>query len=229
MNFEEYSAVLSQFENGKFTSIKDDYNDICHAQDRLIAEMSKRGAEVAGWKVVEDDGVLILSPIFDFQVMDPKASTFSQEQLLGVEIELCFAFHIPDPLKSNRIIEEEMDQLQPLAAIELLRQKISSVSHLACDFYFNYGILVAKAPVENEFTLHTSNKSTANTFMSTELRKDKLSMLRLGVKECLRRGFVDREYFFMTGNLNGLLDTHTCLGENTVTAGDEAIIHFTIR
>ncbi len=222
MNFSEYSAVLSAFKNGAFVSIQESYDAICHAQDQLIAELMSKGAVIKGWKVVEDSGVFILSPIFDFQIFQNQGAQLAQGEVSGIEVEICYQCSVP-LLASD--IDYAVSGSQPLIGIEVIRPKINPHSYPSCDFYFNYGILVSDLPVSGDFMLksghqrHTYQYSTSTTG-SLEQKK---AVLLKGVQECARRGYID-DFFFMTGSLNGLIGTDICEGKNEVVASNGTLI-----
>ncbi len=68
MSFTEYVAILTDFKSSVVSVNNNNYADICRAQDLLIAELTQQGAVIKGWKLVDDDGSFIISPIFDFQI-----------------------------------------------------------------------------------------------------------------------------------------------------------------
>lgn len=219
MNFTEYSTIVRAFEDGAFTSIHDNYGDICHAQDQLIAELTSRGAVIKGWKVVDDSGLLIISPIFDFQVFENIGTQLEKSDVSGIEVEICY--HCSVPLLVSDI-ESNVKSSEPLVAIEVLRPKINDSSYPSCDFYYNYGILVSSQPIVSDFSL--KNGQTYNYSSSApDFFEQKKAVLLKGVQECVRRGYID-DFFFMTGSLNGLIGTDICLGKNEVIAADSTLI-----
>jgi hypothetical protein len=214
MNFTEYSAIVSAFKDGAFTSIHDNYDDICHAQDQLIAELTSKGAVIKGWKVVDDSGVFIISPIFDFQIFDNQGTQLPKNDVSGIEVEICYQCSVPI-LASD--IAYNVNSSQPLVAIEVLRPKINDSSYPSCDFYYNYGILVSSLPIAGDFTLKSGHQNQTYNYSTSapDFFKQKKKVLLKGMQECVRRGYVD-DFFFMTGSLNGLIGTDICLGKNDV-------------
>ncbi|AWX98740.1 hypothetical protein A8139_01085 [Marinomonas primoryensis] len=222
MNFTEYSAILRAFEDGAFTSIHDNFDDICHAQDQLIAELTSKGAVIKGWKVVEDSGVFILSPIFDFQIFQNQGTQLPKNALSGIEVEICYQCSVPI-LASD--IAYNVKSSQPLVAIEVLRPKINHNSYPSCDFYYNYGILVSSLPIAGDFTLKSGHQNQTYDYSTSapDFFEQKRKVLLKGVQECVRRGYID-DFFFMTGSLNGLIGTDICLGINEVIASGSTLI-----
>ena len=227
MNFEQYAAVLKNFKGGAFTSIKESYDDICRAQDLLITELTNHGAVIKGWKVVEDDSVFILSPIFDFQLFNRQGARLPKKELLGIEVEICYQCHVP---ASDDGVASVINNSQPLVAVEVLRPKINDDSYNACDFYFNYGIFVSDSPVSGDFVLESGEQNQVYDYSTSEavFLEQKKSILFKGVLECIRRGYVEEDYFFMTGSLNGLIETYVCLGKNNIIHNDDKLIRFEI-
>lgn len=219
MNFTEYSAILRAFEDGAFTSIHDNYDDICHAQDQLIAELTSKGAVIKGWKVVDDSGVFIISPIFDFQVFENQGTQLPKSDVSGIEVEICY--HCSVPILASDI-EYKVQNSEPLVSIEVLRPKINDKSYQSCDFYYNYGILVSSQPIASNFSLNSGQTYDYST-SSPDFFKQKKKVLLKGVQECVRRGYVD-DFFFMTGSLNGLIGADICLGKNEVIAAGSTLI-----
>jgi hypothetical protein len=219
MNFTEYSAIVSAFKDGAFTSIHDNYDDICHAQDQLIAELTSKGAVIKGWKVVDDSGVFIISPIFDFQVFENQGTQLPKSELSGIEVEICYQCSVPI-LASD--IEYSVKSSEPLVAIEVLRPKINNNSYPSCDFYYNYGILVSSQPITGDFSLNSGQRYDYST-STPDFFEQKKKVLLKGVQECVRRGYVD-DFFFMTGSLNGLIGTDICLGKNDVISEHGTLI-----
>lgn len=219
MNFSEYSAVLSAFKQGAFVSIQESYDAICHAQDQLIAELTSKGAVIKGWKVVEDSGVFILSPIFDFQIFQHQGTRISKSDLSGIEVEICYQCSVP-LLASD--IDYAVRGCQPFVGIEVIRPKINPHSYPSCDFYFNYGILVSSQPIVSDFSLKSGQTYDYST-SAPDFFEQKKAVLLKGVQECVRRGYID-DFFFMTGSLNGLIATDLCLGKNEVIASNGTLI-----
>ena len=214
MNFTEYSAIVSAFKDGAFMSIHDNYDDICHAQDQLIAELTSKGAVIKGWKVVDDSGVFIISPIFDFQIFENQGTQLPKNDVSGIEVEICYQCSVPI-LASD--IAYNVNSSQPLVAIEVLRPKINDSSYPSCDFYYNYGILVSSPPIAGDFTLKSGHQNQTYNYSTSapDFFEQKKKVLLKGMQECVRRGYVD-DFFFMTGSLNGLIGTDICLGKNDV-------------
>jgi hypothetical protein len=219
MNFTEYSAIVSAFKDGAFTSILDNYDDIFHAQDQLIAELTSKGAVIKGWKVVDDSGVFIISPIFDFQIFENQGTQLPKNDVSGIEVEICYQCSVPI-LASD--IAYNVNSSQPLVAIEVLRPKINDSSYPSCDFYYNYGILVSSQPITGDFSLNSGQRYDYST-SAPDFFEQKKKVLLKGVQECVRRGYVD-DFFFMTGSLNGLIGTDICLGKNDVIASGSTLI-----
>jgi hypothetical protein len=219
MNFSEYSAIVRAFDGGAFTSITDSYDDICHAQDQLIAELISKGAVIKGWKVVEDSGLFILSPIFDFQVLSNQSAKIANNDISGIEVEICYQCRVP--LLAHDI-EYAVSQSEPLVAIEVLRPKINEQSYQSCDFYYHYGMLVSDQLIESDFSLKSGQEYHYST-SAPDFFEQKRAVLLKGVQECVRRGYID-DFFFMTGSLNGLIGTDICLGKNEVIAADSTLI-----
>jgi len=219
MNFTEYSAIVSAFKNGAFASIQDSYGDICHAQDLLIAELTSKGAVIKGWKVVDDSGVFIISPIFDFQIFDNQGTQLSKNDISGIEIEICY--HCSVPILASDI-EYNVKSSEPLVAIEVLRPKINDSSYPSCDFYYNYGVLVSSQTIAGDFSLK-SGQTYDYSISAPDFFEQKKAVLLKGVQECVRRGYID-DFFFMTGSLNGLIETDICLGKNEVIASNGTLI-----
>jgi hypothetical protein len=222
MNFTEYSAIVSAFKDGAFMSIHDNYDDICHAQDQLIAELTSKGAVIKGWKVVDDSGVFIISPIFDFQIFDNQGTQLPKNDVSGIEVEICYQCSVPI-LASD--IAYNVNSSQPLVAIEVLRPKINDSSYPSCDFYYNYGILVSSLPIAGDFTLKSGHQNQTYNYSTSapDFFKQKKKVLLKGMQECVRRGYVD-DFFFMTGSLNGLIGTDICLGKNDVVGEHGTLI-----
>ncbi|MFT2110762.1 hypothetical protein [Marinomonas sp. 2405UD68-3] len=234
MNFEKYSEALTRFELGVFPSIRENYQAICESQDHLIADICQQGAQIAGWKIVEDSGVVILSPIFDFQVFSPNSTQIRQRDISGIEMELCFPFYVPttdEAFETDAALDAAIENQSPHSSIEMLRPQINPNSYLACDFYFNYGIIVSEQPVEGSFTLKVGNGSTEYDFTlrDNDLCSEKRALLKSGVLECMRRDYTGKEYFFMTGSLNGLIPTEICVGENLVVDKQEKRLSFHVE
>lgn len=222
MNFTEYSAILCAFEDGAFTSIHDNYNDVCHAQDQLIAELTSKGAVIKGWKIVDDSGVFIISPIFDFQIFESQGTQLPKNEISGIEVEICYQCSVPI-LASD--IAYSVKSSEPLVAIEVLRPKINGNSYPSCDFYYNYGILVSSLPIAGDFTLKSGHQNQTYDYSASapDFFEQKKKVLLKGVQECVRRGYID-DFFFMTGSLNGLIGTDICLGINEVIASGSTLI-----
>ena len=98
MIFEEYAKIVKSFQYEASLSLTETFDAVCAAQDALIAKILGKGATIAGWKVVDKDGVIILSPIFDFQVFANLGETLSCQALRGTELEICFQFSVPSKI-----------------------------------------------------------------------------------------------------------------------------------
>lgn len=217
MNFEKYSDVLAQSEFCHASSEKKDQSSIFEAQDKLILAMKNLGADISGWKIVEDDTGLLLSPIFDFQVFGTNNAQIKKSDILGIEIELCFPFHVPDiKSASHESLEEQIEKQIPCVSVEVIRPQINLKSHPGCDFYFNYGIIVSEKTIVDGFSFTVGNDSEKYDFtlVGNDLCSEKRALLKFAVFECIRRGYTGKEYFFMTGNLNGLISPDICSGKN---------------
>jgi len=226
MNRETYYGVLRDFKGGQFESISKDYHGMCRAQDEMIASLQAKGATIKGWKIVDENEVFIISPIFDFQLANHHSEVFSATKVTGFEVELCYQAVVPDT-------EQEVDALvsasQPKVAIEVMREKINPLSHIGCDFFFNYGIIVADDAVIGDFQFNSSTSDEVFEYRSTdsELLAEKQIFLKKGLVECVRRGY-QGEFFFMTGSLNGMLEANTRLGKNTIVNHGQTIIRFDV-
>lgn len=222
MNFTEYFDVVSAFKNGAFTSIQDNYDDICHAQDQLIAELTRKGAVIKGWKIVDDSGVFIISPIFDFQIFESQGTQLTKSDISGIEVEICYQCSVPI-LASD--IAYNVKSSQPLVAIEVLRPKINHNSYPSCDFYYNYGILVSSLSIAGDFILKSGHQNQTYDYSTSapDFFEQKKKVLLKGVQECVRRGYID-DFFFMTGSLNGLIGTDICVGKNDVVGEHGTLI-----
>ena len=222
MNFTEYFDVVSAFKDGAFTSIQDNYDDICHAQDQLIAELTRKGAVIKGWKIVDDSGVFIISPIFDFQIFESQGTQLTKSDISGIEVEICYQCSVPI-LASD--IAYNVKSSQPLVAIEVLRPKINHNSYPSCDFYYNYGILVSSLSIAGDFILKSGHQNQTYDYSTSapDFFEQKKKVLLKGVQECVRRGYID-DFFFMTGSLNGLIGTDICVGKNDVVGEHGTLI-----
>ncbi|MEL0636992.1 hypothetical protein V6259_09470 [Marinomonas sp. TI.3.20] len=226
MNRETYYGMLRDFQNGQFESISQDYQSMCRAQDELIASLQAKGATIKGWKIVEDKNTFIISPIFDFQLANNHSEQFNLAEVTGFEVELCYKVQVPD---TEIQVDAVVAASQPKVAIEIMREKINLLSHIGCDFFFNYGIIVADEPVVGDFQFNISSSDQVFKYGSTapELLAEKQFFLKQGLVECVRRGY-QGEFFFMTGSLNGMLEANTRFGRNTIENGGKTIIRFDV-
>jgi hypothetical protein len=119
-------------------------------------------------------------------------------------------------------IAYNVNSSQPLVAIEVLRPKINDSSYPSCDFYYNYGILVSSQPITGDFSLNSGQRYDYST-SAPDFFKQKKKVLLKGMQECVRRGYID-DFFFMTGSLNGLIETDICLGKNDVVGEHGTLI-----
>lgn len=226
MNLETYYGVLRDFNGGQFDSISKDYQAICLAQDQMIASLQSKGANVKGWKVVEDSNTFIISPIFDFQVMGNTGACFTPQQVTGFEVELCYQVTVPE---TDQLVDAVVCVSKPKAAIEIMRAKVNPLSHVACDFFFNYGIIVSDDAVEGDFKLKNDAAGMYYDYSSTDrdLLAERQRFLKQGLIECVRRGYKG-EFFFMTGSLNGMLEVDTCFGTNKIMTVEKEVISFEV-
>ena len=163
MVFEEYSQTVKGFQHEASLSLTETFGAVCSAQDALITKIIEKGATIAGWKIVDKDSVIILSPIFDFQVFANLGETIPHHAFRGTELEVCFQLTVPS---TTDAVNESVGELIPFTAIELIRPAIHPTNHSACDFYFNYGVFVSQKPVAGELLFEGGNQGY--TF-STEL------------------------------------------------------------
>ena len=226
MNRETYYGVLRDFQGGQFESISKDSQAMCVAQDEMISSLQAKGAKIKGWKIVDENEVFIISPIFDFQLANHHSDAFSAAKVTGFEVELCYQAQVPD---TETQIDAVVAASQPRVAIEVMREKINPLSHIACDFFFNYGIIVADEPVDGafEFTLSGSDRVFSYTSADLGLMTEKRLFLQKGLSECVRRGY-QGEFFFMTGSLNGMLEADTRLGTNRIVHNKKTLIQFDV-
>lgn len=228
MDFEQYKQKLLTFNEGRFESIQASYDAICQAQDKLIEALVEQGASIKGWKVVEDDGLFIISPIFDFQIFASHGAKLPETELMGMEVEICYQSYVPtNPMG----IEPLLDKAEPLVAAEIMRPKINSDSYQSCDFYYNYGIVVSHIPLAgDQFFLESgSGEVFEYSTEGAEFFEAKLAILRKGIEECMRRGYGQEEYFFMTGSLNGLISLDDAIGVNRLVHQANTMFEFTIE
>ncbi|QRV24651.1 hypothetical protein [Marinomonas foliarum] len=225
MIFEEYSQIVKDFVHEAGLSLTDSFDDVCRAQDALIAEIVGRGATIAGWKVVNKDGVIILSPIFDFQVFSCMGEKISQQAIRGTELEVCFQLAVPSSVDA---VEGVVAALAPLAAVELIRAGIHPSNHLSCDFYFNYGAFVSSKSIAGTLSFEGGGNDYTFSANIDELVAEKKDIVAQGILQCIHRGYGNKDYFFITGTLNGLADVTDSLGENTVINQGEKLICFDV-
>lgn len=226
MNVETYYSVLRDFQGGQFDSIRKDYKAMCLAQDQMIASLQSKGASIKGWKIVEDSNTFIISPIFDFQIANNIDEHFTPQQVTGFEVELCYLATVPE---TEQLVDAVVSVSKPRAAIEIMRAKVNPLSHIACDFFFNYGIMVSNDIINGDFQLQNNTAGMTYDYSSTDrvLMDEKEHFLKQGLIECVRRGY-QGEYFFMTGSLNGMLDVDHCLGENKIIHFGKDVITFNV-
>lgn len=225
MVFEEYSQIVKGFKYEASLSLTDSFNAVCVAQDALITELVEKGATIAGWKIVNKDGVIILSPIFDFQVFANFSDSISQQECRGTELEVCFQLTVPS---TTDPVGELVNELAPFAAVELIRAEINPSNHSACDFYFNYGVFVSQKPVVGEILFEGGNQSYSFSAELDPLVEAKKDVVKQGILQCIQRGYGNKDYFFITGTLNGLVPAAESLGVNRVINQGDAVIQFEI-
>lgn len=225
MVFEEYSQVVKGFQHEPLLSLTETFDAVCSAQDALITELVEKGATIAGWKIVNKDGVIILSPIFDFQVFANFSDSISQQECRGTELEVCFQLTVPSTTDE---VNELVAGLAPFAAVELIRAEIHPSNHSACDFYFNYGVFVSQKPVAGELVFEGGNQSYSFSAELDPLVEAKKEIVKQGILQCIQRGYGNKDYFFITGTLNGLVPAAESLGVNRVMNQGDAVIQFEI-
>lgn len=224
MTFEDYTQIVKGFQHDESLSLTSTFDELCVAQDTLIAEIVEKGASIAGWKIVDKDGVLILSPIFDFQVFSNQGEPVSKHDIRGTELEICFSLKVPNQLEE---VDSVLAELAPLAAVELIRPEIHPSNHSACDFYFNYGVFVSEQPVSGDVVFEGGK--LGYRFLAQvddQLIEAKKAIVKRGILQCVQRGYGNKSYFFITGTLNGLVPAAESLGVNRVVCQEEAIIQF---
>ncbi|MEO9655554.1 hypothetical protein [Marinomonas sp.] len=228
MDFEQYKQCLENFSEGRFESIQTSYDEICQAQDKLIEVLVEQGASIKGWKVVEDDELFIISPIFDFQIFASHGAKLPEEKLTGIEVEICYQSYVP---VNSMGIEPLLDKAEPLVAAEIMRPKINSDSYQSCDFYYNYGIVVSHIPLAGEQFFLESGSGKVFEYSTAEdgFFDTKLAILRKGIEECIRRGYGQEEYFFMTGSLNGLISLDEASGVNRLVHQANTMFEFALE
>ena len=228
MNFEHYKQCLEDFYDGRFESIQDSYDEICQAQDKLIATLLEEGASIKGWKVVEDESLFIISPIFDFQVFSSHGAKLPEDKLDGIEVEICYQCYVP---VNTMTLAALLDKAEPLVAAEVMRPKINVENYQACDFYYNYGIVVSHIPLAGEqfFLESGSGKVFEYSTEDDDFFERKKAILCKGIEECVRRGYAQEEYFFMTGSLNGLISMDECRGTNRLVHQSNTMFEFSIQ
>lgn len=225
MVFEEYYQIVKEFQYSGSLSLTEDFDAVCAAQDALIDKLVEKGAVIAGWKIVNKDGVVILSPIFDFQVFDNTSEVIPHQSLLGTELEVCFQLMVPSKLDE---VDSILAQLDPLAAVELIRPEIHLTNHSACDFYFNYGVFVSQKAISGELTFEGGKQGYCFTVELDPLVDSKKDIVKQGIQQCIQRGYGNKNYFFITGTLNGLVPAVESLGINRVTNQSHVMIQFDI-
>ena len=225
MIFEEYAKIVKSFQYEASLSLTETFDAVCAAQDALIAKILGKGATIAGWKVVDKEGVIILSPIFDFQVFANLGETLSCQALRGTELEICFQFSVPSKIDDMHL---SVAELVPFAAVELIRAEIHPTNHSACDFYFNYGVFVSSKPVSGELVFEGGDQGYAFSADVEQLVEAKKEVLKKGALQCIQRGYGNKDYFFITGTLNGLVPAAESLGENRVVNQGEVLVQFSL-
>lgn len=225
MIFEEYSQIVKSFVHEVPLSLTDNFDAVCRAQDALIAQIVGKGVTIAGWKVVNKDGVIILSPIFDFQVFSCMEEKISHQAIRGTELEVCFQVSVPNAVDK---VEGVVAELAPLAAVELIRAGLHPSNHLSCDFYFNYGVFVSPKTISGSLRFEGGSNDYAFSADIDELVAEKKDIVTQGVLQCIRRGYGHKDYFFITGTLNGLVPAAESLGENRVINQGEKLICFDV-
>ena len=225
MIFEEYSQIVNSFVHKSGLSLTDSFDEVCKAQDALIAQIVDKGATIAGWKIVNKDGVVVLSPIFDFQVFSCAGETISYQSIQGTELEVCFQVAVPDSVDA---VEDVVANSDPLAAVELIRGEIHPSNHLACDFYFNYGVFVSSNTISGSLRFEGGGNDYAFSADIDELVAEKKDIVRQGILQCIHRGYGHKDYFFITGTLNGLVPAAESLGKNRVINEGEKLICFDV-
>ncbi|WP_417560233.1 hypothetical protein [Marinomonas sp.] len=225
MVFEEYSQIVKGFQYESSLSLTDTFDAVCEVQDTLITKIVEKGAVVAGWKIVDKDGVIILSPIFDFQVFANLGDTIPHQAFRGTELEVCFQLTVPSTTDS---MNELVGELTPFAAVELIRPAIHPTNHSACDFYFNYGVFVSQKPVAGEILFEGGNQGYSFSAELDPFVEAKKDVVKKGILQCIQRGYGNKDYFFITGTLNGLVPAAESLGVNRVMNQGDAIIQFDI-
>ncbi|NLQ16898.1 hypothetical protein HGG82_04590 [Marinomonas sp. M1K-6] len=223
MIFEEYENTIKAFHHEASLSLTETFDAVCEAQDRLIAGMVEQGATVAGWKIVDKDGVIILSPIFDFQLFGNAGETVPSSAIRGTELEVCFQLFVPSDQEE---VNKRVDEWLPFAAVELIRPAIHLTNHSACDFYFNYGVFVSQKPVAGALIFEGGKQGYRFSAELDALMAVKKDIVKQGVLQCIDRGYANKDYFFITGTLNGLVPAIESLGENRVINQGETVIQF---
>ena len=223
MIFEDYTQILKGFQHDESVSLTSTFDELCAAQDTLIAEIVEKGANIAGWKIVDKDGVLILSPIFDFQVFSNQGEQISNQAIRGTELEICFSLKVPNQLEE---VDSVLAELAPFVAVELIRPEIHPNNHSACDFYFNYGVFVSEQPVSGDVVFEGGKLGYRFFAQIDQLVEEKKAIVKRGILQCIQRGYGNKPYFFITGTLNGLVPAADSLGVNRVVCQEKAIIQF---
>jgi hypothetical protein len=225
MVFEEYVQSVESFQHQVSLSLTETFDAVCAAQDDLIAKIVEKGATIAGWKIVDKDGVIILSPIFDFQVFANLGDSIAHHACRGTELEIAFQLTVPNKTDEvNQLVAE----LLPRAAVELIRPAIHPTNHSACDFYFNYGVFVSSKAVSGELVFEGGSQGYVFKADVASLLEAKKEVVKKGILQCIQRGYGNTDYFFITGTLNGLVPAAESLGVNRALNQDDAIIQFEI-
>lgn len=232
MRYQDYVTTLQAFQFSESTASNVDFDALFHAQDQLIDQLVEQGVSIAGWKIVTSAAVIVISPIFDFQLLQTKEESISHAELKGTELEVCFALDVP---RTAEQLDLEMSQLEPRVAIELIRPQINASNHPCCDLYFHYGVLMSSDSISGEvnYRIKAEEHDQAPVYdfafvADQEAIEQKRDILKKGVLECIRRGYADKPYFFITGTLNGLVPVESALGLNEVSCQGKPLIRFDI-
>jgi len=232
MNYNAYKTTLQTFYDNGLTNIElatvtqSELGELLNAQDRLIKLLTEQGAKIAGWKIVEAQDSVVISPIFDFQVFSDYGEVIPSKAVIGTETEVCFKLMVPT---SNDIAYAPVSSLNTYVAVELVRPAINVSNNPVCDFYFNYGVLISSKSVTGDLLFKGGNPDYTFAFSMEEVAVKKRKVLNKGIRECIRRGYGGAAFFFITGTLNGLVSTVDSIGTNTLLVkGVESVIHFDV-
>ena len=64
--------------------------------------------------------------------------------------------------------------------------------------------------------------------MLSNLLRQRKEVLKKGALQCIQRGYGNKDYFFITGTLNGLVPAAESLGENRVVNQGEVLVQFSL-